>query len=150
MIFIHSPVGKYQNICSVFICLIHFHKQTVDGAFQLGTLIISNRNHSHLETRYFHLFDFQHVGIGQNRITDFQHLTVFRLFFQQISFLTYIYCCTCNDFFTDRINRRIGYLCKQLFKIIKQGTFFFRKYSQWCIHTHGSNRLSAIECHITD
>ena len=70
MVFIHTTVGKNQNIGTVFVCFIHFHKQTIDCTFQFRTLIIGNRNNCYLESRFVHLFDLQHIRIGQDRIVD--------------------------------------------------------------------------------
>ena len=71
MIFIHPTVGKYQDIGAVLIRFIHLHKQPVDRTLQFGALIISNGNDRNLKTWFFHVFDFQHIRIGQNRIINF-------------------------------------------------------------------------------
>ena len=71
MVFIHTTVGKNQDICTVFVRFVHFHKQTVNRTFQFGTLIVSDQNNRYLESRFVHLFDLQHIGIGQDRIVDF-------------------------------------------------------------------------------
>ena len=71
MVLIHTTVGKNQNIGSVTVCLVDLHKETVDGTFQLGALIIKNRHNCNLEAFVLHLFDFQHICVGQDRIVNF-------------------------------------------------------------------------------
>ena len=66
------------------------------------------------------MFDFQKVCICQDWIFDFQYLTVFRLFLQDVSIFTNIYCCRCDNLLTDSIDWWICYLRKQLFEIVKQ------------------------------
>ena len=50
---------------------------------------------------------------------DLEYMTVFRLLHQKISVFTGIDTCRSYNLLTDCIDRRICYLGKQLFKIIK-------------------------------
>ena len=144
MVFVYATVRENQNVCTVFVCFIYFHKETVNGTVKSGTLIISNRNNCYFKPFYVHVFDFQHVCIGQDRMIDFQYLAVFRLFMKQVSIFSDIDSCTGNDLFTDGIDWRIGNLCKKLFEIIKQRLMFLGKYSQRCINTHSRNTFCAV------
>ena len=70
MVFIHIPVRQYQNVCSVFICLVNFHEQALQSSLQLRAFIISDRNNRNPESFFFHFFDLQHICICQDRIVD--------------------------------------------------------------------------------
>ncbi len=62
---------------------------------------------------------FKHVGVGQDRVVDLQHVTVLRSLLQDVAF-TDVYGGGSHDLLTDRIDGRVGYLCKQLLEIMKQ------------------------------
>ncbi len=125
MVLIYAPVGKHQDIRPVLVRFIHLHKKPVDGAFQRCALIICNRHDRHLKAVFFHLLNLQHVCVGEDRVIDFQHLAVFRLFLQNISVLPHIDRRTCDNLLPDGINRRISNLCEKLLKIVKQRPLFF-------------------------
>ena len=97
-----------------------------------------------------HILDFQHIGICQYRMNDLQYMTVLRLLYQKVSVFTDIYTGRSNNFFTDRINWRVCNLCKKLFEIIKQRAVLIRQYGKWCIHTHCTDTLSSVQCHVAD
>ena len=50
---------------------VNFYKKTVNCTVKRCTLIIGNRNNSHFKSFYIHVFDFQHICVGQNRVVDF-------------------------------------------------------------------------------
>ena len=139
MIFVYSAVREDDNIGSFPVYLIHFHKQTVQSSFQLGALIIGDGNHCSLEAFFVHIFQLHKVCIGQDRVVDLQHLAVLRCLFQQVAVFSYIDGGAGDDLLTDGVDRRIGYLGKQLFKVIKQWTVLGRKHCQRCIGTHCRN-----------
>ena len=92
----------------------------VDGFFKPRIFVECNRNLSNLKSLHLHIFDLQHIRVGQDRIFDFKHLAVLRLLFQKITLYAHIHGLGCDDLFPDGVNRRIGNLCKELFKVIKQ------------------------------
>ena len=57
MVLIHPSVGKDQDVSPVFIGFIHLYKETVNGSFQLCTLVVSNRNHRYLKAFFLHVLD---------------------------------------------------------------------------------------------
>ena len=120
MVLIHTSVGENQNVGTVTVGTVCLNKQTVNGFLQTCVFIINDRNNANFESFFFHMLDFQKVCICQDRIFNFQYLTVFRLFFQNISILTDVNRCRCNNFLTDSIDWRVCNLCKQLFEVIKQ------------------------------
>ena len=126
MVFIHATVCQYQNVDTISVCLVHFYEQTVNGTIQTGAFIIGNRNFCYLEAIHFHMLDFQHIGVGQDWVIDFQYLTVFRLFLQKVPVFSNVYGSGCNHLFTDSINWRIGYLCEKLFEIVEQWLLLVR------------------------
>ena len=91
----------------------------IHNSFNRSTLVIEDRYNTYLEARLINILNLHHVKIGKNRILNLEHLTVTRLFFKQITVLTYIYCCRGYNLLSCRINGRIGYLGKQLLEIIK-------------------------------
>ena len=120
MVLIHATIGEDQDVCAVTVCTVCLYKQAVNGFLQTCVFIINNWNNANFETFFFHMFDFQKVCIGQDRIFDLQYLTVFRLFLQNVSIFTNINRCGCDNLLTDGIDWRVCYLCKQLFEIVKQ------------------------------
>ena len=40
MVLVYSPVGEYQDVCPVSVCLVNLYEKTVDGTLQFGALII--------------------------------------------------------------------------------------------------------------
>ena len=147
-VLIHSTVCQDQDIGSVTVSLIHFYKETLNGTFQLGAFIISDGNLRHTEAFHMHMLDLQHVRIGQDRVIHLQNLTVFRLLFQKVAVFSHINGGTGDDLLTDRIDWRVGNLCKKLFEIIKKRTVLFGKHSQRGIHTHGSRSFAAVQRHL--
>ena len=147
MVFINPPVTEHQNIGAVLVSFIHFHKQPVNGSVQTCTLVIRYGNHNYLKAVHFHIFDLQHICVGQNGIIHFQHLTVFRPFPQQVPVFPYIHRCAGHDLLPDGIDRRISNLRKQLLKIVEQGLMLFRKHCKRCICSHCRNSLRTVPCH---
>ena len=119
MVFIYSTVRKYEDVCAVTECLVNLHEETVDRSLQFRTLIIESRYNSNFESICLHVFDLEHVCICEDRMKDLEYMAVFRLLYQKVSVLTYINACGGNDLFTDRIDRRVCYLCKKLFEIVE-------------------------------
>ena len=150
MILVHSPVGQNENVHSVPVGPVRLHEQAVDRAFQAGIFIIGDRKHFHLEAVFFHGLDFQKVCIGQNRIVDAHHTAVLRLLLQQIPVLADKDAGGGDDLLTDRVNRRIRYLGKQLFEIIEQRLVMIGKRRQRDVDAHGGSGLRAVGRHMHD
>ena len=144
MVFIHTAVGKNQDIRTLPVRLIHLYEQMLQHTIHRCALIENDRHTDNLKTGLFHRADLQQVEVCQDRIIDLQYLTIFRLFFQKISVLAGIYGCGSDDFFPDRIDRRVRYLREQLLEIIKQRLIFFGKDSQRCIHTHRADPFGSV------
>ena len=144
MILVDITIGKNDDINTVPMCTVYFQEQTVDRLLQRSIFIVGNRDHLYLEPRFVHIFDPHQIGAGQNRIIHFQDLAVLCSLLQYIAFLTDIYGRGGHDLLADCIDRRVGYLCKQLFEIVKQRLMFLGKHSQRTVSTHGGYSLSTI------
>ena len=70
MILVHAPVGQYDNIHTVPISSVHFHKQPFHSPLQTRIFIVENGNLSDTESFRLHIFDLQKICIRQNRIVD--------------------------------------------------------------------------------
>ena len=71
MIFIHTTVGQNNDIDTLAENTVYFNKETIDCLFQTRIFVISNRHNLYLKALSFHVFNFQNIGIGQNRIFHF-------------------------------------------------------------------------------
>ncbi len=78
-----------------------------------------------MEAFALHIFDFVEITCFEDRVVDFKNRAVACFFLKQISRTSDIYRCIGNYFFAQGINRRIGYLGKELFEIVKQGRMQF-------------------------
>ena len=78
---------------------------------------------------------------------NLQNLTILRSLFQKVSVFTHIDSSRGDDLLPLGIDRRIGHLGKELFKIIKKRLILLGKGSDWRINTHRSNPFFAVEGH---
>ena len=120
----------------------------IDRLFQSGIFIEGNRYLCYLEAFYLHIFNLQHIRVCQNRIINPQHLTVFRLLFEQVALDACINSLRGNDFLADRIDWRVCNLCKQLLEVVKQRLMTLGKYGQRSVDSHCARAFSPICCHI--
>ena len=127
MIFVYLTVCQNQNVSTLADHTVYFNKQILDCLLKTCVFIISDWNLCNLESIHFHIFNFQKICIGQNRVIDSEHLTVLFLLLQKVTVCSDINCCRCYNFLTDCIDRWVCYLCKQLFKISEQWLTFLRK-----------------------
>ncbi len=78
MVFIHASVGQDDDVDTVTECSVHFHEQSVDCLLQTCIFIVGDRNGFYFKAFLLHALDLHQIGIGQDRIVDLQHITVFR------------------------------------------------------------------------
>ena len=126
MVLIHTAVRQDQNIHAITVCTVSFHEQSVNRFFQTGVLIIGNWQDFYLKARLFHIFDLQKICLCQDRIVDPHHTAVLLFCLQKVASLSNINGGRGHDLLTDRIDGRIGYLRKQLLKIIEQRLMMLR------------------------
>ena len=70
MVFIHTPIGKDQDVRALSVSFVHFHKQMIQHAFHRRALVIKRGDLRALEAFLFHALDLQKIQIGQDRIVD--------------------------------------------------------------------------------
>ena len=147
VIFVYLTVCQNQNISTLTDHTVNFNKQILDCLLKTCVFIISDWNLCNLESIHFHIFNFQKICIGQNRVIDSEHLTVLFLLLQKVTVCSDINCCRCYNFLTDCIDWWVCYLCKQLFKISEQWLTFLRKDWNRCIHSHRCGSFGTVLCH---
>ena len=76
-----------------------------------------------------------------------QHMTIFRLFRENVALAADITDEGHHDLFANRINGRIGDLREELLEIVEQRLRPVRKTSEWSVGSHGSNRFLALRSH---
>lgn len=81
VILINIPVRQNDDVRSLSVGPVNLQKQPVNGLFQRGILIIGNGNNLNPKARLFHVFDFQQIRAGENRIIHLENLAVFRMLF---------------------------------------------------------------------
>ena len=147
MVLVYAAVRQDQDIGSLAVGFVHFHEKMLKDSFHRGTFVKQCGDLCHMKTFLVHILDLQKIQVGKDRIIDLQHMAVFRLFFQQISVLSYIDSPGSHDLLPLCIDRRIGHLGKKLLEIIKQRLICFRKGCDRGIHAHGTDLLRTGQCH---
>ena len=147
MKFIQLPVRQDQDIRAVAIGAVHLDKQMLQRLLQADARVISNRDHRHLKAGHLHAFDAQKIGFGQDRVLDLQHLAVIGFFLQQIAVAAHIHGGAGDHFFPQSIQRRVGDLCKHLFKIVEQRRVVHAQAGQRGVIAHGHRGLHACARH---
>ena len=150
MVLVDAAVGEDQNVRSLTVRTIRLHKQTLDRLLQACILIVDNRQYFYLESVDLHRLDLHQVDVGQNRVVDLQYLTVLRPLLQEVAVLADVDGRRGHDFLTDRVDRRVGHLRKQLFEVIKQRLMVTRKRCKRCVNTHGGCTLATVFRHRQD
>ena len=148
MVLINTAVRKNDNVGSFSVCTVYLNKKMLNRFIQVCIFIEGNRNRLNFEVLCLHSLDFHQICVCQDRIVYLQYMTVLRFFFQKVSILANINSCGGYYFLTDRINRRICYLCKQLFEVAKQWLMLLGKYRKRCINTHGTDSFTSVGSHI--
>ena len=92
-------------------------------------------------------FDARALGIGQYWRLQPQQPALLWLRLEQIAFGADRGDKRCNDLLANAIQRRIGHLSKELFKIIRQQLWAVGKHGQRRVVAHRSNRFGGIGCH---
>ena len=112
MVLVNAPVWENEYIYTISVELIGLDEESVQSLLHGCVLIIKNRKCRNLKSRYIHILDLQKICICQYWMVDLQHMAVLRLLFKDVAVLSEIYRCGCDNFLSDRIDRRICNLCK--------------------------------------
>ena len=150
MVLIYATIRQDNDICTITVCSVYFYIQSVNCTLQTCVLIINDRNLNYLEAFLLHILDLQKVSRCQDWVVYLQYMTVLLTILQQVAVFSNVDTGRSNDLFTNRINRRIRYLCEQLLEIMKQRMMCLCQYRKWCIHAHCCNRLCTISRHRKD
>ncbi len=72
---------------------------------------------------------------------------MFRRGFEEIALRPNGQCGRGDQFFPNRIDRRVRHLGEELFEIVVEQLGFVGQYRQWCVGTHRTNWLDTIGGH---
>ena len=144
MIFIHSPVGKDNDIGALPEHPVRLHIEMIDRFLQGSVLIVNDRNDFHLEAVHLHILDLHQIRVGQDRMIDAQRLAVILLLLQHISRLAEIDRRGGNHLLTDGVDGRVCHLGKQLLEIVEQRLMLLGEDRQGRIDSHSPDLLSAV------
>ncbi len=150
MVLIHTAIREDDNVVAVRIGAIHRDIQLLQCLLQRGVLVIKKRNHLGAEARLVQLLDLHQLHAGEDRIVHLQHGAVVALLLQKISVGADIYGGIRYDLLTKRVDGRVGYLRKELLKVVEQGLMLLGQHGQRDIMTHGSRILHAVHRHGAD
>ena len=150
VVLVHSAVGEDDDIRPVPVGLVHFDVQVVDCLFERGGLVVQQGDGLHPEPLAVHVLDFQDVDTGEDRVLDFQNVTVFGSFPEQVSIRSDIDMGIRDDLLPERVDRRVGDLGKLLFEVIEEKLVLVGEDRKRDIHPHGSDGLTGIHRHWKD
>ena len=85
MVLVHLAVAQNQDVSPFPYHTVHLYKKIFQRFFKTCIFIICDRDLRYLEAFYVHIFNFQKVCIGQDRVVNPEHLAIFFLLLQQIS-----------------------------------------------------------------
>ena len=88
MVLVNIAVGQNQYVGTVAVSAVDIHKQAVDGLLQIGIFVVADGERLDLEAGHVHGLDLEQVGLGQDRVLDFQDLAVVGVLLQKIALRT--------------------------------------------------------------
>ena len=147
VVLVHAAVGQNDDIRAVAIGAVTFDKQLVQCLFQRRILIVQKRDGLHLETGLLHVANLHQLHRGQNRIADLEHPAVLRFFNEQVAVRADIHGGIGDNLLTQRVNRRVGDLGKQLLEIVEQRLMLFGEDGKRYVNAHGRRRFRAVFRH---
>ena len=112
MVLVHSPVRKDQNISSLPVCLVHFHKQMCEHPLHGRSLVEQGGHPGNMKTFFFQGFNLDKVKVAEDRILNLQYMAVLRSLLQQIAVCAQIHGTGGDNLLPVRIDGWIRHLCK--------------------------------------
>ena len=88
------------------------------------------------EPGFVHAANLHQVNGSEYRVIDFKNAAVIGFFIKQVTVRADIYGSICHYLLTERIYRRICYLCEKLLEIIEKQLMFFGKNRKRNITAH--------------
>ena len=116
-------IGQDDQAEAVLNRVASFFADAINGSSQPGgtfRLWISDVDDLTLPAAMVHSLEVCHLMVRQNRMRHREAMTAFLLSIQQVGFRTDVAFQRHDDFFTDRVDRWIRHLSKQLMEIIVQ------------------------------
>ena len=147
MVLIHAPVGEDDDVGPLCIGPVAAHKELIQRLLKRGVLEVEQRYHRALKSRPVQGLDLHHVHAGEDGIFHLQHRTVAAFLLQQVSIRSDVHRGVCDDLLPERVDRRVGYLGKELFKIVGERRMLLRQHGQGNIGSHGGCGLRSVCCH---
>jgi len=147
MVLIYSSVGKNDYVRALFICAVALNKKSVNSLFKRCIYIIKKRYCRNAEPGFVHAANLHQVNGSEYRVIDFKNAAVIGFFIKQVTVRADIYGSICHYLLTERIYRRICYLCEKLLEIIEKQLMFFGKNRKRNITAHGCCRFDAVFSH---
>ena len=151
---IHATVGEDDIVVTIIhalCCLLaEFIQSLMQSFFALGGF----ENHVELdgiESLVADILKDIQLGIGQDRMWQTDHLAVALVWVQDSgTYSTDILGKTHHEVLTDRVDGRVGNLCKLLTEVVEENLWLVGKYGKRGIITHGCSRLLTLGSHRDD
>ena len=127
--------------------MVNRYEKIIKCFFKRCIFVVQKRYDGCFKSRTVQVLELEHINAGQNRIVYLKDGTVRAFRLKHISVRTDVHGGVGNDFFTERVNRRICNLCKKLLEVIEKGRVLVAHYGKRRINTHTSRRFNACFCH---
>ena len=147
---IHVTVRQHDQVRTFIHRFVSSSKKFFQRQLETGCAVRrleQNRQGHRFEVRPVLCLDLRKVGIRQHRTFNPDPLSITRLRIGNVAFRTQHDDGRGHQLFTQGINRRIGHLSKQLFKIVIQQLCTVRENGQRRIITHGASRFTTVTRH---
>ena len=150
MVLIDASVRQDQDVISVRRGSVHCDVKLLEGMGQGRVLVIQQGNNPGAESFSVQGPDLDQIHACQDRIVDLQYPAVICFRFQKIAVRADVDCGIHDHLLTQRIDRRVRNLRKQLLEITVQQLMVLRQQSDRSIMPHGNRTLNPIFCHGKD
>ena len=144
---VHAPVGEDQYIDLVPACLVARREQRRQRVPEGACFFVQQGNGPDLERRVLQFPDPPEFLFRQDRARQFKYRAVFRIAGKQVPVVPDIHGAVRLDFFTQRVDRRVGHLRETLFEVIEQRGMCFGQCRQRFVRAHGYDGLCSVLRH---
>ena len=147
VVLVNVTVRQNQDVRAVAVGAVHIDKQALNGLFQVGVLVVADGQRHDLEAGHVHGLDLEQIGLGQDRVLDFQDLAVVGVLLQKIALRTDVDGGRGDDLLAQRVDGRVRDLRKHLLEILAQIRAGVAQNGQRSIVAHGPGGLAAVLGH---
>ena len=137
-------IGQHDQAEAISNCVSGLFADAIQGRSQATNafrLRIGDIHHFSLPATMFDPLQICHLMVCQNRMWHCQTVTTFRLRIEQVAFRTNVTFQRHDDFFPDRIDRRICHLSEELMEVIVKHSRLITQACQGSIVTHRADRI---------